>query len=229
MTKKKRIGIAAVAVLTAVALVSGVLIWRSQRVVPPPDSNAPTSSIPPPAIEVDVPVGDDPAAGTTTMPVLADTGQGLTMPEIPQTTSGKTVDKIKEPDKPVKPMVPPEDGIPVPNEPTKTTQYRCGVPGHHCDGPETHAFILNLELTGCPFCGSHTCPSFYATDKWGGACYTPSRCPKYDIRKDPVYYCQKCGKKSGDGTQDTCVHYVEACHCPHCGVYVQAGACHTCQ
>ena len=53
----------------------------------------------------------------------------------------------------------------------KTEEYNCGVANHHCDGPETHAYISNLELEGCPYCGSHSCPSFYATDEWGNACF----------------------------------------------------------
>ena len=91
--------------------------------------------------------------------------------------------------------------------------YDCGTAGHHCDGPETHAYILNLEIEGCPYCGSHSCPSFYATDEWGCGCYDPSKCPCYDIHSDPVYYCQDCGKPAGDGSNGTCVQFVEACNC----------------
>lgn len=229
MTKKKRAGIAAVAVLAAAAMASGVLIWRSRSAVPSPDSSVPTQSTPQPAIEVDAPVGDDTAPGSAAVPVLADNGQGLTLPEVPEKTSRKTGDKIQTPDMPIRPIAPPEDGISIPNEETKPTKYACGTPGHHCDGPETHAFILNLEHKGCPYCGSHKCPSFYAVDEWGGACYTPGKCPKYVPEKDPVYYCQICGRKSGDGTGNTCVHYIEACRCPHCGVHVEAGICHTCR
>lgn len=107
--------------------------------------------------------------------------------------------------------------------------YNCGTPGHHCDGPETHAYILNLELEGCPYCGKSVCPSFYAVDEWGNTCYTPNKCPKYDIHKDPVYYCQTCGKKCGDGSHGTCVQFVTACNCPNCGKWVEAWTCHTCE
>ena len=107
--------------------------------------------------------------------------------------------------------------------------YSCGVSGHHCDGPETHAYILNLELAGCEYCGSNKCPSFYATDEWGNTSYTPSKCPKYDIHKDPVYYCQECGKKCGDGTGGTCVQFVNADNCPMCGQWIEGWKCHTCK
>ena len=112
-------------------------------------------------------------------------------------------------------------------EPTVT--YNCGVPGHHCDGPETHAYIVNLEREGCPFCGRHDCPSFYAVDEWGNTCYTPSKCPKYDVHDDPVHYCQECGRKCGDGKNGTCVQFVNACYCPNCGEWVERFTCHTCK
>ncbi|MDD2268103.1 MAG: hypothetical protein PHY15_00975 [Eubacteriales bacterium] len=106
--------------------------------------------------------------------------------------------------------------------------YDCGVSGHHCDGPETHANIQNLELEGCPNCGSHSCLSFYATDEWGNTCYTPSKCPSYNIEKDPLHFCQACGKKNGDGTNGTCCIFVVDTTCPLCGKSVEAWSCHTC-
>ena len=109
------------------------------------------------------------------------------------------------------------------------TTYSCGTDGHHCDGPETHAYIMNLALKGCSRCGSHNCPSFYAVDEWGNTCYDPSQCPKYDVHEDPVHYCQECGKACGDGTNDTCVQFVSACHCPNCGEPVDRRTCHSCE
>lgn len=107
--------------------------------------------------------------------------------------------------------------------------YNCGVTGHHCEAAETHAYILNLELKGCEYCGAHNCPSFYATDEWGNACYTPSKCPKYDIKKDPAHYCQTCGNKCGDGRNGTCVQFVNSDNCPNCGKWVDGWKCHTCK
>lgn len=107
--------------------------------------------------------------------------------------------------------------------------YSCGVDGHHCNAPETHAFVLNLELEGCSFCGSHNCPSFYGTDEWGNGGLFPKLCPKYDIHKDPVYYCQECGKKCWDGTNGTCVQFVNSDNCPKCGEWVEGWTCHTCK
>ena len=109
------------------------------------------------------------------------------------------------------------------------TAYSCGAAGHHCDGPETHAYIMNLELKGCSHCGSHNCPSFYAVDEWGNTCYDPSQCPQYDVHNDPVHYCQKCGKACGDGSNGTCVQFVSVCHCPNCGKHVDRRTCHSCE
>jgi hypothetical protein len=66
-------------------------------------------------------------------------------------------------------------------------------------------------------------------DEWGNTCYTPSECPEYDVHDDPVHYCQKCGKACGDGTNGTCVQYVNACDCPSCGEHVDSWTCHTCK
>ena len=110
-----------------------------------------------------------------------------------------------------------ESGGIVIGDPTPAQTYSCGVSRHHCTGPETHSFICELEQKGCEYCGSHSCPSFYAVDEWGQGCYTPSKCPEYDIHADPVWYCQTCGKKCGDGRNGTCVQFVLDCTCPNCG------------
>ena len=120
------------------------------------------------------------------------------------------------------------DGGIVIGDPTPTQSYSCGVAGHHCTGPETHSYICELEQKGCEYCGSHSCPSFYAVDEWGQGCYTPSKCPKYDIHADPVWYCQTCHKPCGDGRNGTCVQFVIDCTCPNCGEQVKAWTCHYC-
>ena len=122
-----------------------------------------------------------------------------------------------------------ESGGIVIGDPTPTQTYSCGVAGHHCTGPETHSYICELERKGCEYCGSHSCPSFYAVDEWGQGCYTPSKCPKYDIHADPVWYCQTCHKLCGDGRNGTCVQFVIDCTCANCGEQVKARTCHYCK
>jgi len=105
--------------------------------------------------------------------------------------------------------------------------YSCGVPGHHCHGQATHNFIVSLEQKGCEYCGSHSCPSFYTTDEWGQACVDVTKCPEYDKKKDPIYYCQVCGKPSGVGSNGTCVNFTVDTECPDCGEFVKARTCHS--
>ena len=152
----------------------------------------------------------------------------------PATETPETGTKAPEPAKPETTPTAPEtqpekqpEGIVIGGKPADEP-YSCGVAGHHCEGPETHAYISNLELKGCKYCGSHSCPSFYATDKWGNACYDPTVCPQYGVTKDPLNYCSVCGKPTGDGTNGTCVHYIQECDCPNCGKHVGSRECHSC-
>lgn len=109
----------------------------------------------------------------------------------------------------------------------KPTTYNCGSANHHCKNADAHAYILNLELEGCQYCGSHSCPSFYGTDEWGNTGLFPKLCPKYSEKGDPVYYCQECGKKNGNGDKDTCQKWIVDFTCPICGQLVKANTCHT--
>lgn len=106
-------------------------------------------------------------------------------------------------------------------------EYSCGTKGHHCDSKETHNFILSLENKGCPYCGSHSCKSFYTYDEWGNACYDPTRCESYSEKNDPCEYCQNCGKKVGTGSGNTCVRFTVDTKCPECGKTVKAKTCHS--
>lgn len=203
----------------------------------PTDPDVTDPTIPIPTIGPGDPTQPTDPEPTIDPEVIPDDGSGLT-PEEPQPTeptepkpTEPTETKPVELEKPTEPPVEEDDddnegGISIGGG---TVPYDCGTEGHHCDGPETHAYILNLELKGCKYCGSHSCPSFYAVDEWGNTCYTPSECPAYDVHDDPVHYCQKCGKACGDGTNGTCVQYVNACDCPSCGEHVDSWTCHTCK
>ena len=84
-----------------------------------------------------------------------------------------------------------------------------------------------MELEGCEYCGSHSCPSFYAVNEWGFTRYTPSKCPQYDVKKDALEYCQACGRKNGNGDNNTCQKWIVDFTCPICGELVKANKCHT--
>ena len=188
-----------------------------------PDIETPTDPLEP--VDPNDPIDDDHIL-TPDEPGKAEE----TEPTEPKPTEPTETNPV-EPEKPTQPPVEEDDGddeggISIDGG---AAPYDCGTESHHCDGPETHAYILNLELKGCPLCGKHNCRSFYAVDEWGNTCYDPSQCPKYDVHNDPVHYCQKCGKACGDGTNGTCVQYVNACDCPNCGEHVDSRTCHTCK
>ena len=234
--------------LVIAPILLGIIIWTiagfrtdspstdptGQIVVETEAATTPSISIP----VIDTPDATDPEP-TNKSDHLVDDGTGLTPvePDMTEPDTSETAPTGTAEPEPVQPETPvalpavdeddsKHDGIVIGGG---KIEYDCGTEGHHCDGPETHAYILNLELKGCKYCGSHSCPSFYAVDEWGNTCYAPSHCPEYDIHKDPVYYCQKCGKACGDGSGDTCVQFINACACPNCAEYVDSWTCHTCK
>ena len=240
MKNKKKlfiIGGSALAVILAVILLITLLPKNDDT--PSPSETEPTSETSDIVID-DLEKDTEPTESDTsieeTKEIIEIDDPGLTPVDEKQSgetgSSGKTDKKPETTAKPVNEAKPetnkPEGGGVVIGGNTPEP-YNCGVDGHHCDGPETHAYVSNLELEGCPYCGSNKCPSFYATDEWGNTCYTPSKCPKYDIHSDPVYYCQKCGKPCGDGTNGTCAEYNVDIDCPNCGEHVSAWTCHSCK
>ncbi len=108
-----------------------------------------------------------------------------------------------------------------------TSIYSCGVNGHRCHNKEAHNITTMLENKGCHHCGSHSCKSFYTTDEWGNACYDETKCPQYNVKKDPLKYCQDCGKPVGTGSNGTCVHFTVDTKCPDCNKSVKAKTCHS--
>ena len=106
-------------------------------------------------------------------------------------------------------------------------KYSCGVKNHHCSSEADHQFICSLEQKGCPICGSHSCPSFYAVDEWGNSCYDMTECPEYSSHNNHTDYCEHCGKPIGLGDNGTCVRFTVDTVCPICGETVKAKTCHT--
>lgn len=155
----------------------------------------------------------------------------------PQTTKNTTQKPTQQqtsnvkPAEPVKPAnpgsTPPKSGEVVVDGNDSVKEYSCGVKGHHCDSKETHNFIVSLEQKGCPYCGSHSCKSFYTYDEWGNACYDPTKCESYSVKNDPCETCQECGKKVGDGSKGACVRFNVDMKCPVCGKTVKAKTCHS--
>lgn len=248
--KNKKLVAAAALGLIVILAITAVLLLRHDSDSPAPDITGETSStaVTPPTVSP----GDVFATDAQTDSTAEEVESGLSdvHVELEEQTpenldgSGETGDgerqKAEPAAQPVTPAEPPqdeedaggqdtEDGLQIGDAAEALESYTCGVEGHHCDGPETHAYLLNLELEGCPYCGSHACPSFYATDAWGGAITDVTQCPQYESSKDPIQYCQDCGKKNGDGTLGTCTQFISACECPLCGEHVEARTCHTCK
>ncbi len=240
--KKKTIAIcSAVTAAVVLAVTVGILLPRNDKTVPATESGRETAETSTVETAVSVPdeIGAESEAAVSVTDV-SDVDSLLTIDDPEPVSSKPSVSRetssAPAPAKPITVKTPTDDGdggnggITIGGaQPLSTEKYDCGTPGHHCAGPETHAYLLNLELEGCPYCGKHDCPSFYAVDEWGNTCYTPSKCPEYSAHKDPVYYCQTCGRKCGDGSGETCVQFIHACNCPNCGEWVEARTCHNCK
>lgn len=85
------------------------------------------------------------------------------------------------------------------------------------------------ETKGCPICKNTDCSSLYGKDQWGQDDIDLSLCPDYSAEDDPLITCTHCDKKKGDGTNDTCVRYLEDTVCDNCGDEVLLLECHTCE
>lgn len=229
MKIKKLILIGATSLTLVIAIVSTALaLSKSQEQPKTEPVTSQTSVVEKPEDILTSDIVSEPEKIETTLPQTPDNIIDVENKADDDKTAVKT--PAEKTEKPITTTSPPNpennpSGIIIAGE--KTEEYNCGVANHHCDGPETHAYISNLELEGCPYCGSHSCPSFYATDEWGNACYTPSKCPQYDVTKDAAEYCPICGKKCGDGDNDTCQRWIVDFVCPICGELVPANTCHT--
>lgn len=119
-----------------------------------------------------------------------------------------------------------ESNIIIGGDEPKQTAYSCGTANHHCINAENHAYIQNLELEGCPYCGSHSCKSFYYVSPAGIPICNPSLCPKYSEKSDPIKYCSKCGREMWSINNPTgCFSYLQKTEC-ECGQIVEGNTCH---
>ena len=110
--------------------------------------------------------------------------------------------------------------------------------GYECPGPcrcETEYQHTRWGSEVCFHCGKvgTECPSHYANvDAYGYSMPDQTFCPEYDVKKDPIMYCQTCGwPKSHEVEPDPfkcCNRYLQDTNCIHCGVWVTANTCHHC-
>ncbi|MDD4414859.1 MAG: hypothetical protein PHR14_10025 [Oscillospiraceae bacterium] len=225
--------------VVALALVITVVCVATSRkeTVPTdtPDTSATESEN---DVIIDNPVSDTTNSAETTVSEISDDGNALKPDENTPDTEGSknTGEKAQSNVTAAEEADPPADskaeentgGIQIGGI-ENNEEYSCGAADHHCKTAENHAYLLNLELEGCPYCGSHSCLSFYAVNEWGFPRCDPTKCPEYNSQKNPIEYCQTCGKKIGSGQNGTCTQYINACDCPFCGEHVESRTCHTCK
>ncbi|MDD4496110.1 MAG: hypothetical protein PHV32_17510 [Eubacteriales bacterium] len=119
-----------------------------------------------------------------------------------------------------------EAGIQIGVNPPVEEVYYCGCANHQCQNEDFHASLLNRELEGCPYCGSHSCKSFYALNEWGYTCYDETLCPQYNVQKDSAKVCPDCGRTMWSADNPTgCFRYLQETQC-ECGELVPGNTCH---
>ena len=242
LKNKKLVGGVAAAVLVAAAAVTTALLWPHNT--PPletaPVSDTPGASVSLPEVSAPETTGSLPEQEGGTPDASEAVDVTVSLEQQPTATTrtpaekpeGNDTGKADEPAQPATPAEPEqpgdEGGIQIGGD-TPAAAYSCGVKNHHCPNAEFHAGLLNREAEGCPYCGSHSCPSFYALDEWGNTMLDITLCPDYKEKSDPLKYCQDCGKKVGDGSGGTCAQFISDINCPLCGEHVKAWTCHTCK
>lgn len=227
LLKNKKVAAGAALALIVVVAVSAVLLYRPSEPLPVADASVPESSNVAPTVPSIV-ISTQPSTSTTeptstTIPGVIDVGGD---PDQTDTTESRV--PAQEPEKPVTPVTPPTEsgGIDIGGEAQQPEKYDCKTPNHHCINAENHAYIENLEIQGCSYCGSHSCPSFYAVSIAGLPICAPALCPEYNEKNDPLKYCKDCGRPIGNGDNGTCQQFLHDTTCDICGQHVKGLECH---
>ncbi len=228
--KKNRIVIIIIAVIILLISIFAVVKFTGKDDAENPEEKTTSSQVTDDVfIDTQTPTEEDIQPITESSEVLITLAEPDTIKVTNPTKATKPNTTLAQAAKPVTPNKPSSNTsggiVDVGNDSVK--EYSCNVKGHHCESKETHSFIVSLEKKGCPYCGSHSCKSFYTTDEWGNACYDPTKCVKYSEKNDPNEYCQECGKQIGDGSGNTCVRFTVDTKCPSCNKQVNAKTCHS--
>ena len=116
---------------------------------------------------------------------------------------------------------------------TRQTQYKgytCGFERNTCLSESEHESQLEAMARGCDYCGKSDCDSFFVVDP--NTLFTKfdsTKCPEYDVHKDPCYYCQRCGLPCVGESGDTICHaFICDMNCDWCGKELKAYECHEC-
>lgn len=240
LLKNKFVVGGAAAVLVVAVTITAVLLTNHSPSPPVPEPSPASSeiSVQPPSVstssrENQTTSAEDKAPGDES--TVSDVNVNLEEPV--QSKNGGSNDggrKAQTPNNPVTPAKPKQPdnpsneggGIQIGGGDAEQEKYNCGAANHHCENAEFHAALVNRELEGCKFCGSHACPSFYDVNEWGYTQWTPSKCPKYNAQNDPQTTCPKCGREMWSPDNPTgCFSFLQDTTC-ECGEFVEGNTCH---
>ncbi len=235
LLKNKKVIIIATSVLAVLLVFATVFCLTRDKCETQPVETEPSTSETGKDVVIDEPLDSKESEESKPVGEISDEGNALKPDESIKETANKIYgNKADENDTPkdeaAAPVKEPESnaeaGIQIGGNPPVEEAYSCGCANHHCQNEEFHASLLNRELDGCPYCGSHSCPSFYAVNEWGYTYYEPSLCPQYNAGHDSAKICPDCGRPMWSQDNPTgCFRYLQDTQC-ECGELVPGNTCH---
>lgn len=233
--KNKKVIIILSSVLAVLLIAGTVFCLTRPKSTPPAKSEETTVSDTDKDINIDKPEESDVESIEAPIGEIQDDGNALKPDESVESTpikntGNKAEGNDAEAQEAAEPAKEPENnnggGIQIGGNAPVEEAYNCGCANHHCQNEEFHAALLNRELEGCPYCGSHSCPSFYAVNEWGYTMYDATLCPKYNVQQDSAKICPDCGRPMWSPDNPTgCFRYLQDTQC-ECGEFVPGNTCH---
>ncbi len=235
LLKNKKVIVIVSSVLAVLLICTTVFCLTRGKENPEPVETEPPTSETGKDVVIDEPEDSTEPEESKPIGEIEDDGNALKPDEGIDNTANKTPgSKADENDTPKEEVAPPaaepadtgNNGISIGGNPPVEEAYNCGCANHHCQNEDFHASLLNRELEGCPYCGSHSCPSFYAVNEWGYTCYDATLCPSYNAGQDSAKICPDCGRPMWSPDNPTgCFRYLQDTQC-ECGELVPGNTCH---
>lgn len=234
--KNKKFIVIASSALAVVLIAVTVISLTLPKNTTPAESEEPSVSETEKDITIEKPVESEPESSELSVGEIEDDGNALKPDESvdgapAKNTGSKAETNEAEQQVAAEPANEPANndegsGIQIGGNPPVEESYNCGCANHHCQNAEYHAGLLNRELDGCPYCGSHSCPSFYAVNEWGFTIYDETLCPQYNEQGGSTKYCPDCGRPMWSVDNPTgCFRYLQDTQC-ECGELVPGNTCH---
>ena len=233
LLKNKKLMIILSSVLAVLLIAGTVFCLTRPKNTSGPEYSEPKSSETTSDVVIDTPEDNNPTDETGNPQEIEDDGNALTPDESIDATANKNTGAKADANNTAvsEAAVPKEEtenngGISIGGNAPVEEAYDCGCANHHCQNADFHASLINRELEGCPYCGSHSCPSFYAVNEWGYTKYDATLCPKYNADKDDALVCPDCGRSMWSPDNPTgCFRYLQDTQC-ECGELVPGNTCH---